>query len=281
MRQTLIVLATLGLMMAMHRRVAAQPTVVKPPSESPSGAPGEPLLNDKETLARSHFNAATKLYEAGQFRLAAAEFEEAYLLSVRPEVLYNLYAAYRDAGDTEKAAFNLRAYLDKVPDAPDRVQLESRLRALDKLNDQRKQQTAAAKAATQPSSEKSPHPIPKPEESSGSFTHDVLPWLFIGAGALAIAGGSVTGLIALDKTSDIEANCPNDVCPSEYDLARDRDSARTLSTTTDVLLIGGALLAATGVGLLLFLDDDDENPADNLSAVCAPGYCGAQYKGSF
>ncbi len=261
----------------------ASPSIAQQRSSAPSAISNDkPALSQNESLARTHFNLATQLYEAGQFKLAAQEFEQAYQLSLKPEVLYNLYAAYRDAGETEKAAQNLRAYLDKVPDAPDRVQLEARLKSLDELNRQRHDALKAATTTPQPTKPKAipPQAPPQTSDNSTNFTTDILPWTLIGIGGAALIAGSITGILALDKTSDIEDNCPGNVCPSDYDLQSNRDSADTLSTFTDVLLIGGGIVAATGLVLLFVLDDDDTEE-QHISAMCTPAFCGASVRGSF
>lgn len=197
-------------------------------------------------------------------------------------MLYNLYAAYRDAGDTEKAAENLRAYLEKVPNAPDRVQLQARLHSLEQLNAKPKRGAVVAATTPDPAESKEQAPVVAQSEAVDeptNFTTDILPWLLVGVGGAALVAGTITGLMALDKTSGIEDNCPGDICPPEYDLEGERDSASSLATATDVLLIGGGLIAATGVVLLFVLDDDTEQ--QTLSAACTPAFCGAHFKGSF
>ena len=53
--------------------------------------------NDDE--GRVHFRLGTAYYESGRFRQAAAEYQQAYDLSRRPALLYNIFLAWRDAGD--------------------------------------------------------------------------------------------------------------------------------------------------------------------------------------
>lgn len=265
-------IAMVALGLSIPRLATAQ--YASPPSDAPT-------LSESDQAAKQHFTTATQLYEAGQFQLAANEFEQAYRLSGRPEVLYNLYAAYRDAGNTEKAAENLRAYLDKVPNAPDRVQLQARLHSLDQLNAKPKRGAIVAATTPEPKTSDKPSAAAEPDEGDEptNFTSDILPWLLVGVGGAALVAGTITGLMALGKTSTIEDNCPGDICPPNYDFESERDSASSLATATDVLLIGGGLLAATGVVLLFVLDDDTEQ--QTLSAACTPAFCGAHFKGNF
>lgn len=67
-------------------------------------------------------------------------------------------------------------------------------------------------------------------------------------GLAAVGAGVTTGLMARGKTDDIEARCPGDVCPADYDLRSDRSSAKTLSTIADGAFIGGGV--AVGGALL-------------------------------
>jgi len=71
-----------------------------------------------------------------------------------------------------------------------------------------------------------------------------------GVGVAALIGGAITGVMAGSEFSDLEAACPNRQCTNAADLAR-RDDVDTLSGITNALLIGGGVLAATGVVLAI------------------------------
>jgi tetratricopeptide (TPR) repeat protein len=60
--------------------------------------------------AREHFQLGRSFYEQGSFQQAAEEFEIAYRLSARPQLLYNVYVARRDAGNQPMAIDALRGY---------------------------------------------------------------------------------------------------------------------------------------------------------------------------
>jgi hypothetical protein len=87
--------------------------------------------------------------------------------------------------------------------------------------------------------------------SEGGRSSSVGPWVVMGIGGAMLLGGAVTGFVALGKTHDIEAQCPNDVCPKSFDLDGERSSARTFVRLTDVLLIGGGLVTLGGLGWLM------------------------------
>ena len=113
-----------------------------------------------------------------------------------------------------------------------------------------------------------------------------VPWVVAGAGAALMVAGAVTGVVALGKESDIATACPNDLCPSTFDLAGARSSAKTMIGVTDVLLIGGGVLVAGGVTWALLTPGPKPrergaatSPA--LAAMCGPSGCSATAKVNF
>ncbi|MDB4932204.1 MAG: uncharacterized protein JWM10_4688 [Myxococcaceae bacterium] len=71
-----------------------------------------------------------------------------------------------------------------------------------------------------------------------------------GVGVAALIGGAITGVMASGAFSDLEAACPARQCSNASDLAK-RDDVDTLSGMTNALLIGGGVLAATGVVMVI------------------------------
>jgi hypothetical protein len=77
------------------------------------------------------------------------------------------------------------------------------------------------------------------------------------AGGAALLTGSVFGLVAFQRKSDLDEACPNHICPGS---AQDRlDSARSASTMATILVAVGA--AGLGVGTVFYLSagpDEEE-----------------------
>jgi hypothetical protein len=131
-----------------------------------------------------------------------------------------------------------------------------------------------------------PTPMPGPGDSGRG--PNVGPWIVMGIGGAMILGGTVTGFVALGKTSDIDDKCPNDTCPRTFDLDSERSSAKTFVRITDVLLIGGGLVTAGGLGWLLLSGRGEREPAKGASrsrvsipmpiAGCGPDGCRASMK---
>ena len=97
-----------------------------------------------------------------------------------------------------------------------------------------------------PVKDPTPGPIRSLPESPRA-SPSVVPWVVAGVGGAMVVAGAITGVVALGKQSDISTACPNDICPTSFDLAGARSSAKTFIGVTDVLLIGGGVLAAAGI----------------------------------
>ncbi len=130
-----------------------------------------------------------------------------------------------------------------------------------------------------------PPPPPPPggsapvEKSSGP---GVWPFVVAGVGVAALGAGTVTGIVALNKTKTIADACPNDTCRRRFDLDGQRSSARTFVTMTDIFLIGGGVLTAGGLAWWLLAPSGDEKKPTpttaalrSISAACAPEAGGA------
>lgn len=124
---------------------------------------------------------------------------------------------------------------------------------------------------------------------------NVAPWIVMGAGAAMLAAGTVTGIVALGKTSDISRQCPNDVCPLGFDLEGERSDARTFVRLTDALFLSGGLVTAGGFVWWLLSNKSDaktEGPPKTeparaawrratFGAGCVATGCTASWGGSF
>lgn len=71
-----------------------------------------------------------------------------------------------------------------------------------------------------------------------------------GVGGAALIGGIITGVMASSSYSELETACPNGVCRTQADLDL-RNNVDTLAGATNGLLIGGGVLAAAGVVMII------------------------------
>lgn len=104
-----------------------------------------------------------------------------------------------------------------------------------------------------------PSPVAEPSRGPGPG-----PWILMGGGATLLVAGTVTGVIALGKTNDIEERCPNDVCPRGFDLEDERGTAKTFVRVTDVLLLVGGLAVAGGVTWLVLAGQGEKGKSARL-----------------
>src|SRR5579859_3601564 len=74
--------------------------------------------------AKQHFRTGNQLYDTGRYGEAAAEYEIAFRLTDRAEFLFNMGQAYRLAGNAKAAKAAYQGYLRRVPDAPQRHEIE-------------------------------------------------------------------------------------------------------------------------------------------------------------
>lgn len=255
---------------------------------------------DREEEARAHFRLSQSHYELGHFAEAAAELEQAYALSPRPDLLYNLYVARRDAGQLAAAASALRQYLAEGEHIENAALLRHRLAALEaQLAGERASESeqatesapegsasvppADASGAEEPSSEASGATIgaetvaARPLRES-SRSPSPVGYAVLGVGAAMLVAGLVTGGLALDRYGALEATCGGDHgCPAGIEGAREEGLA--LATSTDVLLVGGGVITAVGVVLLFTVLD--ETPSPPVSASCDAEGCHASASLSF
>lgn len=84
-------------------------------------------------LAKAHYRTGEINYRQGKFSDAAKEFEEAYRLTARPELLYNMGKSYDGAGDLRGALVVYRRFLGSIKESPDRPFVERRVDELQLL----------------------------------------------------------------------------------------------------------------------------------------------------
>jgi tetratricopeptide (TPR) repeat protein len=83
------------------------------------------------TPAAELFARGRAEYGRGEYQRAYDDFKQAYLLSGRPPLIYNMARALEGLGQYGDAADALRSYLRASPLDPERVAIEEHIRALD------------------------------------------------------------------------------------------------------------------------------------------------------
>jgi len=84
-----------------------------------------------EIEAAARFEHGRAAYQRGEYQGAYDDFKQAYLLSSRPALLYNMARALEGLKRYRESADALRAYLRVRANDPERAQIEEHIRALD------------------------------------------------------------------------------------------------------------------------------------------------------
>jgi hypothetical protein len=90
-------------------------------------------------------------------------------------------------------------------------------------------------------------------------------------GGVGIAVGSLTGLLALSKKSDLDSQCPQKVCPTTAN--DDLDSAKAWATFSTVAFVAGGVGAAVGL-IALVAGRSNDAPHEGAALFIGPGSVG-------
>jgi tetratricopeptide (TPR) repeat protein len=85
-------------------------------------------------IASAHFQTGLTYYDAGRYLEAAREFEQAYSLSRRPDLLYNIARSFEQALDPARAIVAYRRYSERATiDEETSAEVRARLENLEQL----------------------------------------------------------------------------------------------------------------------------------------------------
>lgn len=163
----------------------------------------EPALTpEDEARAREIYENGATLYEEGLYEEAILAFEEAYAVSRRPALLYNIANAYERLGKWNEALDALNRYRVYAREE-EREAIERRIRNLER---RMAEQAAAAPPVSTTGSAPPPAPVdvtppPEPVKARGGAG-----WVLLGAGGLlAVGGGTLAGTTWAESRGWIEA----------------------------------------------------------------------------
>src|SRR6266496_3989928 len=97
-----------------------------------------------------HYQRATRAYDLQKYTEAIDEYQKAYEISGDPPMLYNIAQAYRLADQPGQAAQYYRRFLQRMPNARNREDVERKIADQEKLADQRKKLEPVAPPPTAP-----------------------------------------------------------------------------------------------------------------------------------
>lgn len=195
-------------------RAAPPPAAIEAP-RAPAGA---------ATEARNLYEAGRSAFMAGDFAGARRHFEMAHALDEAPVLLFNMARCSEELGDADGAVDAYYAYLEAEPAAPDRREVERRIRAIRRL-------AGRARAEHQPD----------PGEGAAFPWHGAL--LAVGAGA---AIGSAAFFVTATEADDEAARA---TLPENRSDAEGRAEDHRLAGW----VTGGVAVAALGAGIWLWV----------------------------
>lgn len=202
------------------------------PVEAQDTAPSEA----RDAEAHSLFEAGRTAYSESRFEAALGHFTQAYELSGRPQLLYNIGQCRDRLRQDAEAAAAFEAFLAAVPDSPQRTEVTARLEILH-ASLQRAETTATVIETTdattvEATSETTTEVPPAPAAA------DPAPWIVLGVGgAVAIVGAILVGVGYADiATVDGASNVRFETVRGAYE---------------DAPVLTGVGWAALGVGVAL------------------------------
>ncbi|MBW2524904.1 MAG: tetratricopeptide repeat protein [Deltaproteobacteria bacterium] len=243
---------------------APQPAVA---AEEPTAESG-----DAQAQALSLFEASEKLYREGRFEEAAALLEQAYELHPEPTLLYNLARAREGQGELGAAADAYESYLEGSPDAPDRGAIEQRIRSLRTRKGERERLEAEKQEARDQLAQMERERAEQPPDE-GNALEGPFPWILFGVGVAGVGVGLGIGAAAQSKHDEAVEE------PIQLEAVDKQDSAESLATVANIVLVAGGAVAAAGailgiVGLASSSSGDEAPPAAAWQLRVGPGFVG-------
>lgn len=244
--------------------LADGPPVAPAPPASPSSLTAEESSSDDDAARLYHEAEAS--YAQGDVQGALSRMQEAYTLSGRPELLFNMGELERELGHCALARKAYAAYLAQVSDGRRRDEA------------QRKEGDLRHDCPDEPATPEVPA-APKEERQSYWTSATIAGWATIGAGLVAAAGGSYFAVQASRDENQLEERIDAGDPFTQSDKQLEHDGERSASWARG-LLAGGAVLVTTGVTLLV-LQPGSAKPSTTVSIGLGAGTATAAWRGSF
>lgn len=195
---------------------------------------------EDDARARELYENGARLYEEGLYEEAVAAWEEAWRLSERPLLLFNMANAMERLGRWREAMDLLNRYRAYAP-AEEREILDRRIRNIERR-------------LAEQSPEPAPVTLPPPTEPPPERRKVAVVPLALGAvSVVGLGAGTAFGLGALDARVEARELCveggADRWCTTEAEAALDAD--RRLSALADAFLGVGVVSGAVGLGVVL------------------------------
>jgi tetratricopeptide (TPR) repeat protein len=165
-------------------------------------AEAEDAQASRDEEARARFEAGRLAYASSRYADALSEFEHAYELSGRPELLYNMGQCFDRLRRDADAIETFERYLRELPAASNRIEVETRLEVLRAAARERAVVTLSPELLT----------TEAPPPAAGGVETEWWFWAALGGGALVV-GAVVAILVATTSTTSTDPLYAGDVGP--------------------------------------------------------------------
>ena len=167
---------------------------------SPSPALAQMTQAQKDEV-KLHYQRATRAYDLQKYQEAIDEYQKAYEISGDPPMLYNIAQAYRLADQPAEAVRYYRRFLQRMPNARNRDDVERKIADQEKLAEERRKSEPAA--PSQPTQTKPPPIVEvKPPLAGRAVRDDAVGRVAGAAGCRGLAHGHGGGLVPDRRRAD-------------------------------------------------------------------------------
>lgn len=150
--------------------------------------------DEARRASKRHFERGKTAFALGQFKDALRHYEAAYKAAALPRLLFNIGQCHANMKNYERALFSFQKYLDEVPNASNRAEVERYIRDIERERDADR----AAQRALEPNL------VPSKPERTPVYKR----WWFIAGTAAVVAAAATTATIRLWP----DGGCQTDAC---------------------------------------------------------------------
>jgi tetratricopeptide (TPR) repeat protein len=211
---------------------------------------------------KQHYQRATRAYDLQKYQEAIDEYQKAYEISGDPPMLYNIAQAYRLADQPAEAARYYRRFLQRMPSARNREDVERKIADQERIAEQRKKNEPVTPPAPPPPPTKpppivevkpppplpttTPPPVTPPPPPETSQARAVVGWSLLAAGVIADGVAAYEGYRAKQKGDQLTKDSMGG---KVFDPSLETDG-KNANIAAIALGIGGTALAITGIIVL-------------------------------
>lgn len=240
--------------------------------------------------ARALFDRGLRQYDRHRYEAALRTFTRAYQLAPAAPVVYNIAQCHVALGREDRAVESYRLFLQLAPDAPNRAEVERKIRQLERhiaAERHREQQRVAAEVRREQREivdSETLEQAREDEEEAGRGGHvRLVTWITLGTGILVTGAGVLFHLDAVaqqDELDDPQLDCRRAIGRCR-DIVESGDRSAMLRTV--LLPLGGAVIV-TGVVMMianLGTEDRPDGIAFGIGPLLGPDVAALEVRGSW